>query len=238
MEATMSEPVQHTPLPAEEQEVVLAARHYLYVLFQNLLGNEPSPEQLAAIDAFITRDALAIMEEDATQPSSNPPASVDAAFLDDLETYRDDPAPLKSEYTRLFLGPNKLVAPPWESVYIGKERTLFTVVTLNVREFYRSQGFLPAEYPHVADDHIALELDFLANVGNKAIEALAAGDNDAVRNRLEASAKFLDDHLLKWVGDYEKDLVEKGKSIFYVKVVQAAVAFARQDRQLLDRLLA
>jgi TorA maturation chaperone TorD len=121
-------------------------------------------------------------------------------------------------------------------VYFGKERLLFTIDTLNVREFYRSQGFLPAEYPRIADDHIALELDFLANLATKAIEAQVVGMADASRVRLEASAQFLDDHLLKWIHNFSDDLEQQGESIFYIKVVRAVAAFVALDRQLLDRL--
>ena len=39
--------------------------------------------------------------------------------------------------------------PPWESVYRGKQEFLFTDITLEVRDFYCSQGYLPQGYPHV-----------------------------------------------------------------------------------------
>ncbi|MCB8816455.1 molecular chaperone TorD family protein [Desulfosporosinus shakirovi] len=75
-----------------------------------------------------------------------------------------------TEYTRLFIGPTKLPVPPWESVYVSKERLLFQESSLKVRQrqCYLNYNFLPAKYRSEADDHIALELDFMYNLSSLA----------------------------------------------------------------------
>ena len=69
---------------------------------------------------------------------------------------------IRSEYTRLFLGPDKLIAPPWESCYTSKERALFQESTLHVRSWYQQYSYVPAGYPTHPDDHISLMMHFLA----------------------------------------------------------------------------
>jgi TorA maturation chaperone TorD len=213
----------------EETETLLASRRYLYALFQNLFGNEPSTEQLAAIDMVVLREALTISE-----------ASGDAseALLGLLDNVSPDLQAIKDEYTRLFYGPEALPAPPWESIYTTGEQVIFQRATLEVRNFYRAQGFIPKLYPKVADDHIALELDFLRLLAERALAAYQDGDVPAAQEALQASADFLDLHLLLWVGRFASDLRASNKGILYPQVAQALTAFTKQDAALLKGLLA
>lgn len=61
----------------------------------------------------------------------------------------------------MFIGPRELPAPPWESSYLNEDKLLFQEETLQVRMSYLKYNFIPKNYPHEADDHIALELDFM-----------------------------------------------------------------------------
>jgi TorA maturation chaperone TorD len=48
---------------------------------------------------------------------------------------------VRTDYSRLFIGPGKVITPPWESVYFSVERLTFQRETLQVREWYRRFGF-------------------------------------------------------------------------------------------------
>jgi len=113
---------------------------------------------------------------------------------------------------------------------------LFQRSTLEVRNFYRSQGFIPAEYPHVADDHLAIELDFMAQLALRMLEAAQANDEEVYKNSLVASREFLDEHLLKWVPQYVVDLQEE-QAVFYPLVVRALQLFLQKDAGLLRAIL-
>ena len=71
---------------------------------------------------------------------------------------------LRDDYTRLFIGPGKVLAPPWESPYIQKERVIFQVDTLKVREWYQRYGLESIRKYKEPDDHIGLELAFTAHL--------------------------------------------------------------------------
>jgi TorA maturation chaperone TorD len=212
----------------DELLALLSARQYLYTLFQSLFGNEPSDEQFAAIDVGLVEQAYGVVPGDTAKI---------AKLIDKLSEAKNSPLSLKDEYTRLFIGPSKLPAPPWESIFTGKESALFQRSTLEIRNFYRSQGFISAEYPHVADDHLAIELDFLAQLAGRAFEALGAGEARTAREALEAGREFLVGHLLVWVGRFTQDLEASQKGAFYPVVAQTLVEFAIKDALLIENAL-
>jgi TorA maturation chaperone TorD len=80
---------------------------------------------------------------------------------------------LKVDYTRLFVGPFKLLAPPYGSVYLEDNRVM-GVSTLDVRSCYESESMdiVIKEAP----DHIAVELEFMYYLVVKQIEATKEED--------------------------------------------------------------
>lgn len=219
---------------ADEILDVLAARRYGYLLFQRLFGTEPSEELFGAVDAGVAEDAIVLVcggTDDACGIGEN----LAKGFKGALEEARQDVPALQSDYTRLFVGPAALPAPPWESVYLSKKRELMQLSTLEVRNAYRAQGCIPTMYPHVPDDHIALELDFLAMLAQRACEA---SSDEAAVEALEASRSFIDSHTGKWMGDYANDMIERGNSAFYACVAQTLAAFVAADSVMLGELLA
>jgi TorA maturation chaperone TorD len=229
----------------EQTEGILAARRYLYALFQSLFGAEPSMEQFRAISLSLVREAFAILwEGDALTANNvaNAPATT-TDFLTVLDGASKNPKSLSAEYTQVLVGPNKLPAPPWESVYVTGERVIFQRSTLKIRNFYRSQGFIPQLYPKVADDHIALELDFLRLLAERTLGAWHGEDREDKAGRdeyvesLQAGGDFLTEHLLQWIDRFARDLALSGKSAFYSTFALTLVLFANRDRELIPKLL-
>ncbi|MCL1847335.1 MAG: molecular chaperone TorD family protein [Coriobacteriia bacterium] len=211
----------------------LAARRYLYTLFQSLFGNEPNSKQLEAIDVGLTEQAFTVVTERAREQYEE--AGQLARFLSVLSNL-PELSELISEYTKTLIGPDKLAAPPWESVYTSKGRALFTHNTLEVRNLYRSQGFIAAKYPHVADDHLAIELDFLAQLAERAQKELAEEGDTALR----ASLGFLNNHLLEWLPLYTMKITEAAISSspgFFTATAQALLVFAQADAKVLKELV-
>lgn len=202
----------------------LAARRFAYTAFQRLLGDRPTLELFNALDIDVLSEALAIVgvadDEVETLRTLLDGAS---AKIDALET----------EYARIFVGPSALPAPPWESVYAGKRRLVMTEDTLAVRNAYRAQGFEPALGRRVPDDHIAIELDFLANLAARALDAAQQERIAEHAEALDASEAFLANHLTQWVGDFILDLDAHAESEFYTGIATAVRAFAAADLEAL-----
>ena len=118
----------------------------------------------------------------------------------------DAVAELAVEYQRLFIGPDALEAPPWGSVYLEEEGTLFGDTTLALRSFLEEQGVSLSTGMHEPDDHIGLLL--------WAAAWLAEHDRPAIILAL------FDDHLLPWSGRYLRQLEAAARHAFYRSVAR------------------
>jgi TorA maturation chaperone TorD len=218
--------------------VLLAARNYVYALFYSLLGNEPSLRQLDCLKDDIAGEALRIFGAD-DRPEFSEALQVFNTSLDELaQKPMHGLEALKEEYTRLFIGPQELLAPPWESVYVDRGGSLFQKSTLLVRSFYQSQGYLPQAYPLVADDHLALEVGFLSYLARDAYDAFEQNDCEKVRSLLLASQDFLGNHLMAWLPMYQERLAKAKQQILFPQAVSLLCEFLKRDAEKLDQTLA
>jgi TorA maturation chaperone TorD len=217
---------------------VLQSRAYSYLLFQNLFGSEPTEKLLRTACGKETFNVLDVYAVDGGSPYSS---ALSAAILA-LESLHgrtgEDIERLQSEYTKLYIGPLELRAPPWESIYVSKKMQLFDENTLNVRNFYRSQGFLPTEYPKVADDHIALECAFMARLGDRACTACSDGEYSVAKDTLDASCRFMKEHLLLWLPSYVADLEKIKEAEFYPIMARLVMEYATVDYGIILELVA
>ena len=104
-----------------------------------------------------------------------------------------------------------------------------TETTLRVRMAYKASGYEPVLIHHVADDHIALELDFLASLADHAVDCAVAGNEDTAREYLKTSKKFLNEHLGVWVSPFADDLERLSGSEFYAAAAQTLRAIVEKD---------
>lgn len=204
---------------AAMDENVLAARHYLYRTFQCLLGNDPRDAAWESLDGELAEEACALMGVDGAELVRLVGEALDA------DGGRDE---LARQYAVALVGPGALASPPWESAQLSGGGALFTPVTLEVRNAYRVQGLLPEQYPTVADDHIALECGFLAELAGRALEALAAHDGERCAAALAASRSFAEAHPLRWV-DRFAEWMDSECAPFYRVVAFALADFAQAD---------
>jgi putative dimethyl sulfoxide reductase chaperone len=122
---------------------------------------------------------------------------------------------LEADYMHLFVGPGKLLAPLWESVYADEERMLFQEVTLQVRAWYLRFGLQTANLYHEPDDHIGIEFGFLAHLAQLSLQALQAGDNRQFDALLQAQRDFLGEHMLRWVPVWARDVQADARTGLY-----------------------
>ena len=119
---------------------------------------------------------------------------------------------VRGDYTSLFIGPGKVLAPPWESMYFRKERIIFQEETLEVRNWYRRFGLESVKLYNEPDDHIGLELAFIAHLAGLAYEAQ---DENKFRVLIEAQKEFMTVHTLKWVAGWAALVLEHAKTDFF-----------------------
>ena len=109
--------------------------------------------------------------------------------------------------------------------------------TLQVRACYHRFGLLPEEYPRVADDSLALELGFMAELARRAADAFGAGDAETLDAALRGARDFLKEHLLVWVPLLAERAGKTGTAPLYPQLLRILDSFLKQDRETLNDLL-
>lgn len=215
-------------------EDVLAARLLVYALLQR--GFAAGPDHTFT-QAFCASDAQRSVGVVAHGDGGEPVSELEDAYRSCScllgEASEAGLNGLCSDYTRLFVGPAALAAPPWESQYRGVGSSLFQETTLAVRREYRQQGFSPDGLARVADDHIALELDFMKHLASEALFRHVEADSGEVSRLLQVQEAFLDEHLLCWADDFAQRVVAEESSLFYAGLARMLVFFLQADRQQL-----
>lgn len=126
---------------------------------------------------------------------------------------------LKRDHARLFVGPFTPLAPPYGSMYLDKTDHLMTESTMQVQQWYASEGLETgiSEVP----DHLRIELEFMyllafrqqqeeiemQNVGNRS-------DTTATTYR-DKQMRFLEEHLGGWIQAFAQKVNRHAQTDFY-----------------------
>lgn len=211
--------------------MLLRARGLLYATLSRCFGDAPDETLIRLLSSSEFDQICAVLDDDGeTLSTMQDTLGREAAELGAAECQR--------QYTACFIGLETLVSP-WESVYVTGENLIFQPCTLSVREAYRSAGFETKSAGREPDDHIAVELDFMAKLAELAADEFENGDVEATLSALVASRLFLAEHLGCWIGDFSDALELTGeKGAFYWRIARFAVGFVNNDDPLLEELVA
>lgn len=150
--------------------------------------------------------------------------------IEDMERYLEslkEPLELAVEYTRLFRGPVRAEAYPYESLYINGE--IMGKSALNVVRCYREADVSVSGDFQDLPDHISVELEFMHYLCLQELEALQRGEpGEAARFRLMAQS-FVKDHLGKWVPRFVDLVLECAKTPFYRGIARITGDFLSQE---------
>ncbi len=145
--------------------------------------------------------------------------------------------PLKVDYAKLFVGPFKLFAAPYGSVYLDGERKVMGDSTLDVQNRYRQAGLDTAGNFKDAPDHITAELEFMYYLIFKEIEAFANSDIETAIGFIQRQKSFLEDHLMAWVPEFANSIIEYAENPFYPNLARATETFLKESYDIVCRFL-
>jgi DMSO reductase family type II enzyme chaperone len=134
---------------------------------------------------------------------------------------------LEIEYNRLFVGPGRPQAPPYESVYRSPQRLVMGPAARDVERLYAEAGLALAPDHHDLPDHVATELGFMAYLALRETEA----QGEEVLAWLNTQHAFLRDHLTVWLPRFCQQVREMSQHPFYAALAELTVAFVSLDAQ-------
>ena len=143
---------------------------------------------------------------------------------------------LAIDFARLFVGPYRLLAPPYGSVYLDDARRVMGDSTVDARDRYGKVGLDLSESFKDAPDHIAVELEFMYYLICKEIEAIGTGAADEAADQVLRQRSFLAAHLGVWASHFTGQLESEAKTGFYRHLAVATRAFVAEDLDYLTSL--
>ncbi|MDD5175082.1 MAG: molecular chaperone TorD family protein [Sterolibacterium sp.] len=133
------------------------------------------------------------------------------------------------DYTRLFLGPNHIIAKPYGSVWLEQQETLMGESTLAMLALYKEGGFEMDETFRELPDHIAAELEFLYLLIFRENEAHHQGKLEAQEAKAALRKRFLDEHLGRWVGPFTAAVKDGAQSNYYRQLAELTDRFINME---------
>lgn len=215
---------------------VLAYRQSFYDLLRRIFLWEVPPELFSEL--VLAAKGERDREDLACSHESSLKNFLKEVSADDMSAvYRD----INIEYTRLFLGPRHLPAPPYESVYRSPQRLMMQDSTMEVRSIYSKNGFRVVRLNQEPDDSIGIELEFMCALSSESIKAFLAHDQEKLARLISTQLEFCDLHLLRWVPQFCGDIISNTCSEFWKSIGDCTKSFLEQDftelgklRELLD----
>lgn len=101
----------------------------------------------------------------------------------------------------------------------------------DIAGFYRAFGFILDGSVRERPDHIAVELEFMQILALKEAYAMETGIHEHNEICVDAQAKFLQDHLGRWIGLFAQSVAHNATDSLYVPFAQFAVAFVFADAE-------
>ena len=127
------------------------------------------------------------------------------------------------DYAHVFLGAgtyDKIMAPPYESVFTSEERILMQDARDGALAYYRAEGLeLPADNT-TPEDHLGFELQFAALLAERMAEALEAGEAARAAELADLQRSFFTYHQANWLPAL-CDAVEAAEEAFVAEQAQA-----------------
>lgn len=146
---------------------------------------------------------------------------------------------LAVDYARAFLGAgsyDRILAPPYESVFTSEERILMQDARDGAVTYYRRAGLdLPADNT-TPEDHLGFELQFAAALADNANEALAADDGETFAEVVSLARSFFVHHQQNWLPALCEAIDEFAETDFYRGVAQMTRGYVESESSFFDEV--
>ena len=136
------------------------------------------------------------------------------------------------EYTNLFLGPFKTLAPPYGSYYIDKGEQLMQESTIQVKNFYIYNGLEFSDDVKEIPDHITIELEFLYYLHYKQYEDHFNDSSDARENLIRSGREFFVKFFFPFAEKFSQRILDSTSNEFYTNLAHSLRAFIKSEYEI------
>lgn len=133
---------------------------------------------------------------------------------------------LAAEYADIYLN-HGLEASPCESVWLDEDGLIMQEPMFQIRGWYQRYGLTVTNWRLRTDDHLVNQLQFIA--------FLLTGEVSTPR--LQEATRFLDEHLLRWIGSFASRVAARSRTRFYGGLASLTTAYLEEFRDLSADLL-
>ncbi|UMZ73161.1 TorD/DmsD family molecular chaperone [Natranaerofaba carboxydovora] len=144
---------------------------------------------------------------------------------------------LKVDYAKLFVGPSKLLAPPYESVYKDEGYTVMGDSTMKVKKFYEKAGMKLDDDCKEPQDHIAFEMNFMSFLCEGEDKLRKEGKTQRADELLAIQKNFFVNHPYTWVNELTKNIKEYAETDFYKIIACILEKFVEKENEYLNTVL-
>ncbi|MEW8505361.1 MAG: molecular chaperone TorD family protein [Candidatus Thiodiazotropha sp.] len=144
------------------------------------------------------------------------PKSFDDDLLDELA----------ADYADIYLN-HSLQASPLESVWVDEEHLTCQESMFQVRAWYELYGLKADDWRVRPDDDLVLQLQFISHLFK----------HSSTDKHLQDAARFMDEHLLRWLGDFSHRVASRSATAYFAGVALLTSAYCEELRDLLAVVL-
>lgn len=147
---------------------------------------------------------------------------------------------LAVDFDRVFFGMGPLTARhafPYESVYTSERGIMMQDAYAQVVHAYREQHLAKDTSFTEPEDHIAVELAFMATLSERAATFLREGLEAAAEETVRQQITFAQNHLLNWIDRFCIDLASAAPKTFYESIAIFTKLFVQEDVALLGEIV-
>lgn len=224
-------------------EVLAVARGHVYTFLAAALADPLRRHFEIALDRTVQTVAVAAADLLASEgpenvdlgPGERGPRQLDLAPV--VREVTKPRAEIAAQHQRVFGLLAGKTAPPYETEYCRSALTFYRAQQLaDIAGFYGAFGLEPNQALPERQDHISLELEFMARLIHKELFAEAAGE-PALKEKAqlcrEAQQKFFEAHLAWWAPAFAELLRRESSEGLYATVADALASFIASERAFL-----
>lgn len=138
---------------------------------------------------------------------------------------------LAADYAKVFLAAGDAAgkaAFPYESIYTGFDSAFGGSLQMNLSALYASKGLTMREDMFkIMEDHIGLELNFMAELLKEESDAADEATADDLRKQ---QCEFFQTHLINWAAQFAADIYKYTERDFYKGVARMTMGFMEAEQ--------